>query len=164
MRRNFSQRLWCSIPPTFSGSWMLHACGCVWKTHDLLPSDSLPQIPRNLEFTWVPKEFSIHCCQQKGLQFTACPYTAEFVQSFSLYLKKAVNYTVNLAMRRLGRKGFPQHTPCTWLFKNSLTFGSKHTVIKGVCWGTCHPPVLPCKRVKQTSPWLPTYHLPPALN
>lgn len=42
-----------------------------------------PQIPRNLKFTCVTKELSIHRCQQKGFQFAVCPYGAEFVQAFA---------------------------------------------------------------------------------
>lgn len=44
-----------------------------------------PQIPRNLEFTWVPKEFSFHWCEQNGIQFTVCPYSVGFVQPFLLH-------------------------------------------------------------------------------
>lgn len=72
------------LNPTYF-QWELHVA-CLWVCLKILICYLLilyqgPQIPRNLEFTCVPKDLSVHWPQQKGFQFTVCPYGAEFVQS-----------------------------------------------------------------------------------
>lgn len=117
-----------ALNPTYF-QWELDVA-CLWvcskiQTCYLLFLYQGPQIPRNLEFTCVSKELRIHWYQQKGFQFTVCPYGAGFVQSFIL---KSYKLHSGSACVQTGWEG-GAHTLCT-AARNSLSFGSKHSAIK----------------------------------
>lgn len=72
-----------------------------------LPGSTDPKKPRAHLCT---KALSVHWYQEKGFQFTVCPYGAKFVQS--LILKSCQLHSGSVCLWA-GEKGV--HTPCTRL-------------------------------------------------